>query len=465
MRKDLPGARADADMSQEIPKFTDTDGATSLIRQLGESFAVVKNPPYIFPAYEVYALASPRTQLVEGLEAAVMDMDGTTTTTEVLCTGALEFMVQHLCGTEKTGKPLLDHERDFPHIIGNSTTKHVEYLINTYGNGFMREAVCRSFLYACAWNLSCALDPRRSEETRTALRVQGLDFALTHPCFEQLCNEIKEHPDVEILPADALIAVCKNRLRMESIADLTRIGIEVYYQRYHESLQHIATGKFVPNADQSRPIEPMPGIGIALAMLKGWLGKEVAALGEMLATPLRKTDDYTPEAITAGLEQLPALGRYFADNPAKIGLVTSSIAAEAKIVLGEVFRVIQKEIAEWPLAAERREFLIKQFADPDHIYDACITASDSSEIRLKPHRDLYAIALHTMGIPPEQFHRVAGFEDSESGTIAIRAAGIPLCCALPFTMTRNHHFEAATQVCPGGMPEVILLKRFFLPTA
>jgi len=68
-----------------------------------------------------------------------------------------------------------------------------------------------------------------------------------------------------------------------------------------------------------------------------------------------------------------------------------------------------------------------------------------------------------MGIPPEQFHCVAGFEDSESGTIAIRAAGISVCCALPFAMTRNHQFEAATQVCPGGIPEVILLKNFFLP--
>ncbi|HQN02189.1 MAG TPA: hypothetical protein PLL36_14005, partial [Candidatus Hydrogenedentes bacterium] len=221
--------------------------------------------------------------------------------------------------------------------------------------------------------------------------------------------------------------------------------------------------EFTANGGQSRPIEPMPGIGIALAMLKGWLGEEVTALGEMLAAPLREANEYKPEAISAGLERLPALGRYFADTPAKIGLVTSSIAAEAEIVLGEVFRVIQEEIADWPLPQERREFLMERFADPNHVYDARITASDSSEIRLKPHRDLYAIALHGMGVMPDRFHCVAGFEDSESGTIAIRAAGIPLCCALPFAMTRHHHFEAATQVCPGGMPEVALLKNFFLP--
>ena len=30
-------------------------------------------------------------------------------------------------------------------------------------------------------------------------------------------------------------------------------------------------------------------------------------------------------------------------------------------------------------------------------------------------------------------------------------------------MTAQHGFEAATQVCPGGMPEVMLLRNFFLP--
>ena len=102
------------------------------------------------------------------------------------------------------------------------------------------------------------------------------------------------------------------------------------------------------------------------------------------------------------------------------------------------------------------------FADPLVFYDAVITATDSSEIRLKPHRDLYSIALHELGVYPEDFDRVAGFEDSESGTIAIRAAGIGLSCALPFAMTRGHHFQAATQVCPGGLPQVMLEKGLFL---
>ena len=68
-----------------------------------------------------------------------------------------------------------------------------------------------------------------------------------------------------------------------------------------------------------------------------------------------------------------------------------------------------------------------------------------------------------MGIPPKRFAQVAGFEDSESGTIAIRAAGIGMCCALPFAMTQDHPFDAATHKCVGGIPEVILREKVFLP--
>jgi beta-phosphoglucomutase-like phosphatase (HAD superfamily) len=97
-------------------------------------------------------------------------------------------------------------------------------------------------------------------------------------------------------------------------------------------------------------------------------------------------------------------------------------------------------------------------------YDAFITASDSTEIRLKPHRDLYSIALHQMNVPVKDFGNVIGFEDSESGTIAIRAAGIGRCIAVPFAQTKGHNFEAATLVCAGGVPEVVLEHNvFFAP--
>lgn len=451
-------------MTTEIPKFVDDEALCRYVRPLGATFALVKNPPYVFPPYEAYPLAAPRTCLDDGLEAAVMDMDGTTTTTEALCIESLATMVSCMTGRGKAGAATaLQPERDYPHIIGNSTTRHVEYLVTRYQKAIEPGAVCKNFIRAVAWTMACGIDPKRAEEARTTLMTQGLRDLPASDKYQKLCRKMATVPASELEPLlESLAAECLPRLLMNNVADLTRIGIEIYYQHYHELLANMdqAGGK---RQNSRRLIEPMPGIGIALALLKGWLGKDAERLAERAAALLPEALQSDHAAVEAGMRRLGPLGAYFKKHPVKLALVTSSIATEANLVLREVFRVIVAEIRDWELPESMRETLSERFADPAAFYDARITASDSSEIRLKPHRDLYSIALHTLGVPPERFHRVAGFEDSESGVIAIRAAGIPLCCALPFAMTARHGFEAATHICPGGMPEVMLLKHFFLP--
>jgi beta-phosphoglucomutase-like phosphatase (HAD superfamily) len=70
---------------------------------------------------------------------------------------------------------------------------------------------------------------------------------------------------------------------------------------------------------------------------------------------------------------------------------------------------------------------------------------------LKPHRDLYSIALHKLNVSQKTtLSKVIGFEDSESGTIAIRAAGIGKCIAVPFAETSGHNLDAATHICNDG---------------
>lgn len=450
-------------MHQDIPKFADREQTCRWVGLLGDAFALVQNPPYVFPPYEAYPLAAPRDALNDGLEAAVMDMDGTTTTTEALCIESLAVMVSCMKGMGKEGSDAaLNPQEDYPHIIGNSTTRHVEYLMKQYRDQMVPEAFCAHFIRAAAWNMTCGIDPKRGLEAKTSLITQGLGSLPDDSLFQELRAGLRQSPDAktpEILKQ--LTNQWHSQLRMRDISDLTRIGIEIYYQHYHELLVDMDAETAVPNASKRRLIEPMPGIGIALALLKGWLGDEAGRLARRVAALLPE-NTCAPEDIETGVRHFARLGAHFKAHPVKIALVTSSIAAEARLVLREVFRVLESEVAEWEVAPALREKIAAGFADPDLFYDACITASDSSEIRLKPHRDLYAIALHALGITPERFHRVVGFEDSESGTIAIRAAGIPLCCALPFAMTRKHRFDAATQVCPGGMPEVMLLKKFFL---
>lgn len=427
-------------------------------------FTLIQNPPYVFPPYEVCPMAPAATELTEGAVGMVMDMDGTTTTTEVLCIESLAKMTRAMAGDSlENASAHLDSVRDYPNIIGNSTTKHVEYLIQTYGEGFRPESICWHFLESTAWTLSQGMDENRKKEATNSQVVLGLGALQNDADWTALLAADKQEERETFL--DTLQKRYVAALTLDSLNDLSRAGIEIYYRHYHETLATIERQGGRCSTTGKAMIEPMPGIGISLALLKGWLGADLALLRDRLVALLEERNPEADQKQLLSEEALAQLGRYFEKNPAKIALVTSSIGSEATIVLREVFRVLSVELADWPIAAERKERLLQAFQSPDKVYDAQITATDSSEIRLKPHRDLYSMALHTMGIAPEDFHKVAGFEDSESGTIAIRTAGIPVCCALPFAMTKHHRFEAASLVCVGGLPEVILQRNFFLPRA
>ena len=102
------------------------------------------------------------------------------------------------------------------------------------------------------------------------------------------------------------------------------------------------------------------------------------------------------------------------------------------------------------------------FGGVDALYDAFVTASDSSEIRLKPHRDLYSIALQRLGLRRPEYADVLGLEDSTAGVVALRAAGCGLCAAVPFESTAHHDFGAADDVLAGGLAELILRKDLYV---
>lgn len=114
-------------------KIIPVEEVLSVYSKVKNEFALVYNPAGIFPEKEFYMLA-PKVDKIKSLTGVVMDMDGTTTTTEELCIHSLEFMVRKITGKLSEKEWIgLDHNADYPNIIGNSTTKHVEYLINTYG--------------------------------------------------------------------------------------------------------------------------------------------------------------------------------------------------------------------------------------------------------------------------------------------------------------------------------------------
>lgn len=453
-------------MPSPLPKFADRATATTLFQELGQEFAVVKNLAHVYPPYDLYPLAPPRRTVGNGLRAAVMDMDGTTTTTEPLCINALETMVGRVSG--RAGDPTwsgLSPAQDYPHIIGNSSTRHVEYLLQTYFETIQPQAFMEALVQASAWTLGYSQDDSRRQDLDSMLTVLGMADLKSDHRFQAL-TRVARHDDGETKSAiTALATTWLGAYPANDFPRLTRASVEIYYQRYHELLSAVAVANGTPLPVYLRApsdgllIQPMPGIGVYLALISGLLGDEAGTVFPVLANHLEQTGLEVP---SDGAERLADLGRRFAAAPAKVALVTSSIAYEARVVLGEVFRQLHDEVLSWELSNENTERIQERFQGPESYYDAIITASDSCEMRLKPHRDLYSLALGRLGLHPDAFGDVVGFEDSESGTIAIRAAGISVCCALPFHMTTGHVFQAATHTCLGGLPEVILAKRCFL---
>jgi len=455
-----------------MPKFVNPKQAVQLFLNLAEDHgveevAVVRNPSYVHPPFDLYVLAPRRRTVRERLLGVVKDMDGTTTTTEPLCIHSLEYMVRRITGRmEKRAWSGLDPKSDYPHIIGNSTTKHVEYLIRRYGDWIDQKAFKRAYLSSAIWTLSVGQDKGRRREVRNNLSVLGLGGLLNDDKFKDL---ITRRTFDETLVSRAVDHFLRNyRVRLEDFTERVRAGIDIYYTRYHEILAAIARGQGERLSKELLPegrrlVEPMPGVGMFLALVKGWLGEDLELFFEEMREHLISQAGYSPKQLDALRGRLAPLGRFFRKNPAKVAVVTSSIEYEADIVLNEVFNVIRKQISNWPLPEEKREKLLLRFQDPRSLYDGIVTATDSSEIRLKPHRDLYSIALHQLGISPDQFENVVGFEDSESGTIAIRAAGIGLCVAVPFTGTKGHDLSAASYVLHGGLPEAVLVHGCFLP--
>lgn len=452
-------------------KFANKKEAKQLISKLSDEFAVVKNPGYIHPEYELYPLAPKIKKQVNNLTASVMDMDGTTTTTEALCIHSLEYMVRKLSGrmTKQQWKGL-DPVKDYPHIIGNSTTKHVEYLIDKYRKTFNNDQIIKSFLYAAVWTIVYGKDAKRKEEVLQNLNDFNCSELINDKRLTKLNQPgLPDEEDEEQL-SEYLFSKFSSQFKKPDFNSLVRIGIDVYYQRYHEILERIklGEGKFIAEELFDNPnkhlIEAMPGIEIFLPMIKGLITSNEDIYFDQLLIDyeIKSGKKFSDKNIDKARKSFCGLCKHFVKEPLKVAVVTSSIFYETDIVLREVFKIILLKLNKMIPNGRDKINILSKFNDYRNYYDAVITASDSNEIRLKPHRDLYSIALYKLNVPREKFDQVVGFEDSESGTIAIRAAGIGLSIAVPFAETSGHNLKAATYVCKGGLPEVILKHNLFI---
>jgi len=458
-------------MDNKLAQYLNVSGAGQFLGDLAEQvgageFAVVRNLGYIYSPFEVYPLAPRVRPPLPRIAAFAADMDGTSTTTEPLALHALEYMVRRFTGLRTrqqwTG---LDREHDYPFVIGNSNHRHAEFLLNRYRERLDRDAFCSAFIEAVIWTLASMTDAQRRRDVQQDAGNCGLGEMLADAEFRRTVSGGTVEPDRAAELARPLVAKFGRAFRYDGGSATVAAIVDIYYMRYHWIMQLIERGQgerlgaeLIGEPGQ-RLIEPMAGYDVFVPLIKGWLGGEAGNLYE----PLLSSPGLSNESMrNIGPDGLRHLGQHFARAPAKLALVTASIAFEAHTTMKEVCRVTALRVADWPVSQAVKDRVQNRLADYRAVFDAFVNASDACEPRLKPHRDLYSLALVQMAVPREDYGFCVGLEDTEPGIISLRAAGIGCAVAVPNHDTSRQDYQAATVVIRHGLPEVILSHNCFL---
>jgi hypothetical protein len=463
-------------MVEKLARYLNVEQAGEQMRYLADrlgvtEFAQVRNLEYVSSPHELYPLAPRVTPPLERIVAFAVDMDGTSTTTEPLALHALEYMVRRITGRMETAAwPGLDEKLDYPHVIGNSNFRHTEFLVARYRDQLDYAALRQAFIEAVCWTLANTADAQRLRDVSHNARACGLGELLSDRGFRELVQSGTVTAD----SAARLVAPFAQRFgpafRCDHSGVLVSAALDVYYARYHAILQRIERGegerlsRELLGKSGHHLVEPMPGYDVFLALIKGWLGDEADRVfellrGELLAHPQL---GYTAAELDAHRPRLARLAAYFQRQAAKLALVTASIRYEAEVVMPEVIRLAAQRVQDWPISAVRKGQIAAHLEDYRAVFDAFVNASDVCEHRLKPHRDLYSLALCQMSVPKSEYGFCVGLEDTEPGVIALRAAGIGCAVALPNRDTSRQDYSAATMIIQGGLPELILVHNLLL---
>jgi len=462
---------------EKLAEYLDAEQAGRLLGRLPEELGVtefvrVRNLDYVFSPFEIYPLAPRVKPPLTRIAAFAVDMAGTSTTTEPLALNSLEYMVRRFTGLRTREQwSGLDVERAYPYVIGNSNFRHTEFLVQRYGDRLDRNALRDAFIESVTWTLANMTDPQRRRDIAQDARNCGLGSLLEDDEFRRLVAGQSVTAENVSASARPFIQRFGSAFKCEHAAELVSAALDIYYMRYHSILRRIEAGEGESLSQEllgqsgRHLIEPMPAYDLFVPLVKGWLQPaEADALFEQLRTLLLGHGElrHNPSELDAWRPRLARLAEHFQRRPARLALVTASIAYETHASMKEVIRVAAQQVNEWPVPAERRDRLAEHLADYRAVFDGFVCASDACEPRLKPHRDLYTLALYQMSIPKTDYRCVVGLEDTEPGVISLRAAGIGCAIALPNHDTSRQNYTAATEVIRGGLPELILARNLLL---
>ncbi len=451
-------------MAELARYWTPVEAARRLGEQAGQlhaaEFAEVRNLDFVFAPSELYPLAPHARPPLPRIAAFAVDMDGTSTTTEPLALNALEYMVRRITGRLEVAQwPGLDERLDHPHVVGNSNFRHTEFLVQRYRDQIDRAAFARAFIEAVAWTLANMTDAaRRRDVLRTAGHC-GLGALLADSAFRRLVEG--GALDIEAVGQHVAPLVAKYGPAFQPPHESEQVAaaLDIYYMRYHAILGTLERG-----AAPQGLVAPMPGYEVFVPLIKGWLGPECDALYEPLRAHLLQQPalGHTAAELDRYRPRLARLAEHFRRQPAKLALVTASIAYETHACLRAVLREMAVRVQDWPVPADCRARVAEGLAEEHTVFDGLVCASDAWEARLKPHRDLYSLALFQMSVPRADYNACIGLEDTEPGIIALRAAGIGCAIALPNRDTQRQDYRAATEIVRGGLPELILARNLLL---
>lgn len=455
----------------EDKKLLKSEEASEIVAKMGLEFAVLHNPAPLYPEVELYPLAPKVTAPRKELQAVMLSLEGTVCSTLELRLHSLEYVIRSISG--RTGKdqwkgldPLLDH----PNLLGISVSEQIRYLIQRYHNFIKNDQLKGAYFHSALWTIIIGHDQERKAETSRDLEYFGLGEMLKDSKLEELAAQKEFNKFNSNLITNYFLHKYGGSFNPQNFDDRAKAASEVFFQHYHQMLELIKYGEGSNLAeeisgDSEIPlIRPMDSIPVLFALVKGLLGEEAVNLFEDLSREL-KTKSSQVYRISSEMEaktQLERLGRIFEEHPSKVAIAASVSRYEADIILSEVFNNISHQVRKWKISHERKEKLLESFSDYRNMVEVFITADEASRIRPKPHRDLFSIALSRLGIQQNMFDRILGLEDTENGIIALRAAGIGLAAAVPFSRNIRHDFSSAAFVLPGGVTEAILNHNLFI---
>lgn len=425
--------------------------ATAELTAMGEEFALIPNPVGVFPPAEIVPLG-PKFQVLDGPPSAIfVDMDGTLTNTEPLFLHQVEEVVRNTTGWHRVEDWAgIDPERDYPNIVGFSTQRNLEYLYPVARDAirpalFFSEAV-RAFAFLAKRDMPADIVRR----IRALATVYGIEAEV-------------DQASAGVLPAP-LVDTLARRYPNISQEMFAHFGLLIFYADYIDILERVIRGDGAEisrriHGDASVPaVNAMPGVALLFAVTQGWLaGEETTALAAHLADPAWSDDERARAA-----RHLARAAMAFHGGPCPVALVTSSGIFESRLVLQAVFRAVREEVSAWPIGEGARARILAGTQHPETFFSTVVTCDDVGEMRIKPWRDPYNLALARLGMDATAARSVIGFEDTEVGITAQRGAGVGIPCAVPLEFTRNQDFQGAAHVLHGGMLEAVLRHGLFL---